>query len=77
MDYIEKISPPDNIEYYKNEREGIKRVMFCGVPCGLNIQSEQKDGKTIISSIVLFTSLQDKNTFDALKKSISKRKMLH
>lgn len=65
------IEQTDEFDYYDNEREGIKRVFFCGVPCGLNIQSEQKDEKTIISSIVLFTSLQDKVTFDILKDSIS------
>lgn len=67
------IEQTDEFDYYENEQEGIKRVFFCGVPCGLNIQSEQKDGKTIISSIVLYTSLQDMNTFDALKNGISKR----
>ena len=67
------IEQTDEFGYYDKEREGIKRVFFCGVPCGLNIQSEQKDGKTVISSIVLFTSLQGMNTFDALKNGISKR----
>ncbi len=48
-------------------------MLFCGVPCGVNLQSEQKDGKTIITTIVLFTSSQDKVTFETLKNSISKR----
>ena len=67
------IEQTDEFDYYDNEREGIKRVMFCGVPCGLNIQSEQKNGTTVVTNVVLFTSLQDKATFDTLKNSISKK----
>lgn len=67
------IEQTDEFGYYDNEREGIKRVLFCGVPCGLNIQSEQKNGTTVATSVVLFTSLQDKETFDNLKNSISKK----
>ena len=67
------IEQTDEFDYFDNEREGIKRVLFCGVPCGLNLQSEQKNGITIVTSVVLFTSLQDKATFDTLKNSISKK----
>ena len=67
------IEQTDEFEYYEKERTGIKRVMFCGVPCGLNLRSEQKEGTTIITSIALFTSLQDKATFDTLKNAVSKR----
>lgn len=67
------IEQTDEFDYYGNEREAIKRVMFCGVPCGLNIQSEQENGTTVVTSVVLFTSLQDKATFDNLKSSVSKK----
>lgn len=67
------VEKTDEFDYFGNEREGIKRVLFCGVPCGLNIQFEQKNGTTVISHVVLFTSLQDKATFDNLKSSISKK----
>jgi hypothetical protein len=67
------IEQTDEFDYYDNEREGIKRVMFCGVPCGLNFEYGQKNGTTIVTSILLLTSLQDKATFDNLKSSISKK----
>ncbi|MBR4380309.1 MAG: hypothetical protein IKP48_03545 [Bacteroidaceae bacterium] len=67
------VEKTEEFDYFGNEREGIKRVLFCGVPCGLNIQFEQKNGTTVITHVVLFTSLQDKATFDNLKSSISKK----
>ena len=67
------IEQTDEFDYFGKEQQGIERVMFCGVPCGLNIQSVQKNGATVVSSVVLFTSLQDKATFDNLKNSISKK----
>ena len=67
------IEQTDEFDYYGKKREGIERVLFCGVPCGLNLQSEQKNGTIIVTSVVLFTSLQDKATFDTLKSSISKK----
>ncbi len=67
------IEQTDEFDYFDKERQGIERVVFCGVPCGLNFQSEQKNGTTVITHVVLFTSLQDKATFDNLKSSISKK----
>lgn len=67
------VEKTDEFDYFGNEREGIKRVLFCGIPCGLNIQFEQKNGTTVITHVVLFTSLQNKATFDNLKSSISKK----
>lgn len=67
------IEQTDVFDYFDNERAEIKRVMFCGVPCGLNLQSEQKNGATIVTRVVLFTSFQDKITFDTLKNAISKK----
>ena len=67
------IEQTDEFDYYDKKREGIERVLFCGVPCGLNLQFEQKNGTIIVTSVVLFTSLQDKATFDTLKSSISKK----
>ena len=66
------IEQTDEFDYFDKERQGIERVVFCGVPCGLNFQSEQKNGTTVVTRVVLFTSLQDKATFDNLKNSISK-----
>ena len=67
------IEQTDEFDYYDKKREGIERVLFCGVPCGLNLQFEQKNGTIIVTSVVLFTSLQDKATFNTLKNSISKK----
>lgn len=67
------IEETEEFDYCDKERQGIEWVTFCGVPCGLNIQSEQKNGTTVVTSVVLFTSLQDKATFDNLKRSISKK----
>ena len=47
--------------------------MFCGVPCGFNFELEENNGTTTVTSVVLFTSHQDKATFDNLKNSISKK----
>ena len=63
----------EEFDYYDKERQGIERVMFCGVPCGFNFELEENNGTTTVTSVVLFTSHQDKATFDNLKNSISKK----
>ena len=60
-------------DYCDKERHEIKRVMFCGVPCGLNFEHEEENGAPTVTSVVLFTSHQDKATFDTFKNSISKK----
>ena len=60
-------------DYFNDDKTDINRVILCGVPCGLNVESEQKDGTTIITRIMLLTSQQSKTAFDAIKKGISMR----
>lgn len=67
------VEQAEEFDYCDKERKGIKRVMFCGVPCGLNFELEEKNGTPTITSVVLFTSHQDKATFDTFKNSISKK----
>ena len=70
---INLIDQTDEFDYYNEERRNIKRVMFCGVPCGLNIHSDTQDDSIYIRRITLFTSLQNKNTFDILKRGVVNR----
>jgi len=73
-DVISKlIEQTDEFDYYDDERTGIKRVMFCRVPFGLNLKSEQTNGVTTITNITLITSHQSKADFEAIKSGISKR----
>ena len=67
------IEQTDEFDYYDEERTGIKRLMFCGVPFGLNLKSEQTNGVTTITNITLITSHQSKADFEAIKSGISKR----
>ena len=67
------IEQTDEFDYYENERTGIRRLMFCGVPFGLNLKSEQTNGVTTITNITLITSHQSKADFEAIKSGISKR----
>ena len=67
------IEQTDEFDYYDEERTDIKRVIFCGVPFGLNLKTEQKEGITIITNITLITSHQSKAEFEAIKDGISKR----
>ena len=70
---INLIDQTDEFDYYNEERRNIKRVMFCGVPCGLNIHSDTQDDSIYIRRITLFTSLQNKNTFGMLKRGVVNR----
>ena len=67
------IEQTDEFDYFDDERTGIKRLMFCGVPFGLNLKSEQMNGGTTITNITLITSHQSKADFEAIKSGISKR----
>ena len=67
------IEQTDEFDYYDEERTGIRRLMFCGVPFGLTLKSEQMNGVTTITNITLITSHQSKADFEAIKSGISKR----
>lgn len=67
------IEQTDEFDYYDDERTGIWRLMFCGIPFGLNIDLEQNEDSTTIRKIVLMTTHQSKAEFLALKDAISKR----
>jgi len=67
------IGQTDDFDYYDDERTGIKRLAFCGVPFGLTLKTEQTNGVTTIKEINLITSYQSKADFEAIKNGISKR----
>ena len=67
------IEETDEFDYYDDERTGIKRLMFCGVPFGLTLKSEQTNGVTAITDITLITSHQSIADFEIIKRGISKR----
>lgn len=67
------IEQTDEFDYYDDERTGIRRLMFCGVPFGLNLKPEQTNGVTTIRNITLITSHQSKADFEAIKSGISER----
>lgn len=67
------IEQTDEFDYYEDERTGIKRLMFCGIPFGLNLKPEQTNGVTTIRNITLITSHQSKADFEAIKSGISER----
>lgn len=67
------IEQADEFDYYDDERTGIKRLMFCGVPFGLTLKPEQTNGVTSITNITLITSHQSKADFEAIKSGISER----
>lgn len=67
------IEQTDEFDYYDDEKTGIRRLMFCGVPFGLNLKPEQTNGVTTIRNITLITSHQSKADFEAIKSGISKR----
>lgn len=47
------------------------KVLFCGVPCGMNIQWKEKDGMVYIYSLNIMTSQKSKEAIAALAKGIS------
>ena len=67
------IEQTDEFDYYDDERTGIKRLVFCGVPFGPTFKTEQMNGVTTIREITLITSYQSKADFEAIKNGISKR----
>ena len=67
------IEQTKEFEYCDSKRTAIKRVLFCGISCGLNIESDEENGIIVIHSIVLITSLQDKSTFNIIKNCLTRR----
>jgi len=67
------IEQTDDFDYYDEERTGIRRLLFCGVPFGITFKSEETNEGTTITNITLITSHQSKADFEAIKSGISKR----
>lgn len=67
------IEQTDEFDYYDDDRTEIWRLMFCGVPFGLNLDSVQTNGVTTITDMTLITSHQSKADFEAIKNGLSKR----
>ncbi len=70
---ISLIENTEEFDYYDEERINIWRLKFCGIPFGINIDYEHKNGKFIVNNLVLFTSQQSMNAFNAINKGISKK----
>ena len=54
-----------------DEERGYCKVLFCGVPCGMNIQWEEKDGMVYVFSLDFMTSQKSKEAIAALAKGLS------
>lgn len=54
-----------------DEEQDYCKVLFCGVPCGMNIQWKEKDGMAYIYSLNFMTSQKSKEAIAALAKGIS------
>ena len=69
---ISLIENTEEFDYYDEERDDIWRLKFCGVPFGININYEHKNGKFIVKTLNLFTSQQGIADFNAINKGVSK-----
>lgn len=54
-----------------DEERGYCKVLFCGVPCGMNIQWKEKDGMAYIYSLNFMTSQKSKEAIAALANGLS------
>ena len=54
-----------------DEERGYCKVLFCGVPCGMNIQWKEKDGMVYVFSLDFMTSQKSKEAVAALAKGLS------
>lgn len=54
-----------------DEERGYCKVLFCGVPCGMNIQWKEKDGMVYVYSLNFMTSQKSKEAVAALAKGLS------
>lgn len=55
----------------ESKANDVPKVNLCGIPFGLNIIWVQDNSKVAATSVKLLTSLQDKNSFEKLKATIS------
>ena len=70
---ISLIDNTDEFDFFDDERDGIWRLKFCGVPFGVNIHYEHRNAKFIVNHLNLFTSQQSIKAFEAIRDGISKR----
>ena len=54
-----------------DEERGYCKVLFCGVPCGMNIQWEEDDEMVYVFSLNFMTSQKSKEAIAALAKGLS------
>ncbi len=54
-----------------NDEQNYCRVLFCGVPCGMNMGCEKLDDKVYITSLNFFTSQTSDEAIEALVKGVS------
>ena len=54
-----------------DEERGYCKVLFCGVPCGMNIQWKEKDGMVYVFSLNFMTSQKSKEAIAALANGLS------
>ena len=70
---ISLIDNTEEFDFYDDERDGIWRLKFCGVPFGININYEHRNAKFIVNHLNLFSSQQSIKAFEAIRDVISKR----
>lgn len=54
-----------------NEEKDYCRVLFCGVPCGMNLKWDKGNDEVYITSMNFFTSQSSDEAIEALVKGIS------
>lgn len=54
-----------------NEEKDYCRVLFCGVPCGMNLKWDKGNNEVYITSLNFFTSQSSDEAIEALVKGIS------
>ena len=67
------IEQTDEFDYYDDEKKDIRRLMFCGLPFGINYNTKEVDGASVITSAVLITSHQSRQDYEMIRDGISKR----
>lgn len=70
---ISLIENTEEFDFYDDQRDGIWRLKFCGVPFGLNVDYEHRNGKFIVNTLTLFSSQQSIDAFESIRNGISKR----
>ena len=70
---VSLIEKTEEFDFYDDQRDAIWRLKFCGVPFGINIDYEHKNGKFYVNHLNLFTSRQSTKDFEAISKGVSRR----